>query len=162
VRPDLKVVLLAATVGASAATGCSARTGPATAFQNWAAAVQACDGGAVRSGMTAASLQRLDQMAKQVAAFLPAEKQKDFDIVREICKGWRPVTVESEEVQDDSATVTVKSDGKSNRVPLRREDGSWKVDFAALMKPGPAPEAPQATPAPAAPLVPAPPPPAAR
>ena len=129
------MVLLAC---AMVALGCKGGGSPKSAFESWLKAVEKCDVAGIKAGLTKESVEQLDALMKQFAAFVPADKQKDFDIYKEICKGFKPGSIQvlAEEVAGDSATLKIKSGEKEDKAPMRQEDGVWKIDFAALMKEG--------------------------
>ena len=100
---------------------------------------------------------------------MPEEERKNFNFYKEICKSFKPgaAQVTGEVVTGDTAVLTVKMDNKKDKIPMKKEDGNWKVDFASAFKggpgggdeppPPPAPSpAPSPTPAPAPAPAPAP------
>lgn len=109
--------------------------GPKESFENWVKAVEKCDVTAIKAGLSKGTVEQFDVMMKQLIAFVPAEKQKDFDIYKELCKGFKPgsIKVVSEEISGETATLTITSDGQEDKAPMKREDGSWRFDFVALM-----------------------------
>jgi hypothetical protein len=136
------------------ATGCkAAKPTPKDGFQQWIAAIETCDVTAVKGGLTKDSTERLEAMIKQFAAFMPPEKQKDFDLYKEICKSFKSgsVVIERDETAADGLTGTVwfKKDGKDQKAPMKLEDGGWRLDLVGLMTQNLPKVMPQAAPAPA-------------
>ncbi len=125
---------------------------PKGAFENWMTAMKACDTTAIRAGITSDSLVKIEEVMKQAAAMMPADKAADFDVFKQMCKApiFAATEVINEEITGDTAVVTIKSEGREQKLPMQREGGVWKMDFASLMKMGPAGGAP-AAPSPATP-----------
>jgi hypothetical protein len=152
-------ILAAAALALSALAGCAKKDTPKAAFQSWLLAVEACDSPRMKAGLTKASIGQVEMLVKQLKAFVPAEKQASFDLLSELCKGYKKGSIEilDEKVDGTQAVLKLKSDGKDMDAPMVQEEGAWKLDFAALMKqalstsfgakpPAPAPAAPEAAP----------------
>jgi hypothetical protein len=143
---------------------------PRTAFEAWLTAVEKCDTVAMRTGLTKTSIEQVEQVVKQLQAFVPEEKRGKFDLLAELCKGYKKgsIVVQEEIVNGAQATLKLTSEGKPIEAPMSLEEGSWKLDFAALMKQslaatagaraptGSTPAAPAPAPAPAPAAAPAP------
>ena len=109
---------------------------PRAAFESWLLAVEKCDTTAMRAGLTKSSIEQVEQVVKQLQAFVPEEKRGKFDLLAELCKGYRKgaIQVQDEKVDGTQATLKLTSDGKPIEAPMSLEDGGWKLDFASLMK----------------------------
>ena len=156
----MKGLIVAAGLLAIVSVGCKAKAPtPQDGFNAWVAAIEKCDIPGIKAGMTKTSVERLDAMVAQFAQFMPPEKQKDFDLYKEICKGFKPGSVKfvSEKAEADGVTAVIAytKDGRELEAPMRLEEGAWRLDMvgmmtrAATMKPAAAPEgeAPAAEPA---------------
>lgn len=142
-------VLLALTFAVSAFGGCKDTPGPKAAFEGWLQSIEKCESVKIKSGLTKESVDAIDKMTAQLKAFLPEDKAKDFDFFGDqLCKGFKPgtITIVSEEVTEDTAQVLVKAEGKDEKIPMKKQDGTWKIDFTALMGGG-RPQAPPPGPA---------------
>ena len=130
-------IVLAVAAGLPALGACKkAQPKPSDAFQEWLLAVEKCDSAAMRAGMTKQSALQVEQLMKQLQAFVPEDKRGKLDLMSELCKGYRKgaIQVQGETVNGDQAVVKVLNEGKPLDAPMSFEDGAWKLDFAALMK----------------------------
>ncbi len=123
---------------AVAAVGCKGKTAtPKDGFAAWVAAIEKCDVEAIKAGLTKPSVERLDAMVAQFSQFMPPEKQKDFDLYKEICKGFQPGSVKfvSEKLDDNGTTalITYSKDGRELEAPMRLEEGVWRLDMVGMM-----------------------------
>jgi len=164
----IPAILFVAAFAATAVLGCKGTPGPKASFEAWLQAIEKCESARIKSGLTKESVAAIEQMTTQLKAFLPPDKAKEFDFFGDqLCKGFKPdaVTIKGEEVDGESARILVSAEGKDEKIPMKKQDGAWKIDFTALMggakpsspPPPPAPpkpakvEPPAGTPAPEAP-----------
>ena len=146
-----RLILVCAALFALVISGCKGGgITPKASFEGWMAAMKECNTAVIKAGLSKESIQQIDDMLKQLAALMPPDKAKDFDVYQQMCKGFKPAEVVNEEVTGETATLTIKSENKEEKIPMKKEDGAWKVDFASLIKKAPAGEAPPPPPPPTA------------
>lgn len=138
----LKGMVVMAGLLAIVAVGCKAKAPtPKDGFNTWVAALEKCDVPGIKAGLTKSSVERLDAMIAQFGQFMPPEKQKDFDLYKEICKGFKPGSVQfiSETADENGSTATIKytKDGQELEAPMRMEEGVWRLDMVGMMSRGP-------------------------
>ncbi len=134
----IKGMVVAAGLLAIVAMGCKGKAmTPKDGFNAWIAAIEKCDIPAIKAGMTKSSVDQMDAMVAQFAQFMPPEKQKDFDLYKEICKGFQPGSVQfvSETADENGTTAMIKytKDGHDLDAPMRLEEGIWRLDMVGMM-----------------------------
>lgn len=136
-RKFLHPALLMATTMLLAGIACKGSDPtPQVAFESWLQSVEKCDAVGMRSGLTKSSVEQVEALVKQLQAFVPDGQRGKFDLLNELCKGYRKgaIKVLSGTIDGNNATLKITSDGRPMEAPMSIEDGSWKLDFASLMK----------------------------
>jgi len=142
---QMKKLVLVLTVAMSlvAFTACKEKfPTPGDSFKAWMTAIEKCDVAGIKGGLTAESVEQLTQISEQLKNFAqkPEGQAEDFDIFKEMCKGFSKaggMEVISETVSPDNkdeARVVYKTNGKENSAPMVRTEKGWAIDMARMMK----------------------------
>jgi len=125
-----------------ALSGCRDAVGPKAALDTFLDIVEVCDSDRLKAACTKESVSVIERMTVQLKAFMPPEKARDFDFLCDhFCKGFKRemVTFQREEINGDMAVIVALIHGNEEKIPLKREDGAWKIDLLGFMqsaKPG--------------------------
>lgn len=115
---------------------CSGRPSPADAFRSWLGQVEQCHLDGMKAALSQESLRQVEALSNALRGMVPKDRQGTFHILTELCRGYQKGSMEvlDEHVDGDQATLRVKTRDKTVEARLVREEGTWKLDFASLMR----------------------------